>query len=511
MSARSLAVLERFPLHMAASDPEKRFELVVSSLVDSLEVLTRQVADVRRAHRLSEAPTVADLRGIAALHGLGPHIWDLLALRLAALETAAEAEPIDPDLLATLLGVTAPQLSDIGGADGDPLEAVAARPARHRPSMSLRRDVVRTAVQAHALGNATASALLTATAAYLGLEVEGIAHTDERWWHLASCRDRIRLEPRPGEVIEPLPDLVALEENPFRSADIAPGPRRHGQVFQVVRGGIDDVTVTVRVLGVGARTVRPMIVECHAGHGLVFEGSVPDGSELRLEASGHATLDGSDVTGSVWSFHGAVFGSQTAKRSSHDFVFAGGAEDADRRATFVVTAPLADALAPTSAFPHGAPIVDSLHLPRGLSSWVAFVRVAHTAGPEGPADRHKQAHFDSAVFAEADGPDGTSAGEASMRLGFDWEEREPFAVRVLLPRRLQAVDDDKGTRLREPLRRLLDRHRAAGVDVRVEYADPRWTLGSGVVREQADEAIGTVLAGTELWPDGTPQPGTGDE
>lgn len=92
-----------------------------------------------------------------------------------------------------------------------------------------------------------------------------------------------------------------------------------------------------------------------------------------------------------------------------------------------------------------------------------------------------------------------------MRLGFEWEEREPFAVRVLLPRRLQVIDDDKGTRLREPLRRLLDRHRAAGVDVRVEYADPRWTLGSGVVRNEVDEAIGTVLSGTELWPDGTPQ------
>jgi hypothetical protein len=96
-----------------------------------------------------------------------------------------------------------------------------------------------------------------------------------------------------------------------------------------------------------------------------------------------------------------------------------------------------------------------------------------------------------------------------MKLGFEWEEREPFAVRVLLPRRLQSLDDEKGTKLREPLRRLLDRHRAAGVDVRVEYADPRWMLGAGVVREETDEAIGTVLSGTELWPDGTRQPGNG--
>ena len=252
-----------------------------------------------------------------------------------------------------------------------------------------------------------------------------------------------------------------------------------------------------------------MVVECHAGNGLVLEGSVGDGSELRFESSGRTTLDGADVTGSTWSFRGAVFGSSADKVSSHDFVFAGDPKDGDRQAVFVVTTPLADALDPTAAFPHGAPTVEPIGLPRGLSKWVAFVRAAHTSGPAGPPPRTKFGRFDSAVFAEADSPAGVTVGEPSMKLGFEWEEREPFAVRVLLPRRLQVLDDEKGTKLREPLRRLLDRHRAAGVDVRVEYADPRWTLGTGVVREETDEAIGTVLSGTELWPDGTPQPGNG--
>ena len=505
MSARARVVLDRLPRHMSASDPDKRFEVVVSSLVASLETLTRQVADVRRAHRLSEAPTVGDLAGLSGLHGLGAHAWDLLELRLAALEEAAKAEPLDPEDLAPLVGVPAERLSHVGEGDEDALADVAARPARNRPSMELRRAVVRSVVAAHTVGNATPSALLTATAAYLGLDVEHITHTDDRWWHVAACRDRIRLVPKPGSVLEPAADLVALEENPFRSADISPRPTKHGQTFQVIRGGIDDVMVTVRVLGVGGRTVRPMVVECHAGHGLVFEGSVPDGSELRFESSGSTTLDGADVTGSTWSFRGAVFGSSAAKRSSHDFVFAGRPADGDRQANFVTTTPLADTLARTAALPHGSPTVEPIELPRGVSRWVAFVRAAHTSGPGDAAPRHKDAHFDAAVFVDADGPTGVTAGEASMRLGFEWEEREPFAVRVLLPRRLQVIDDDKGTRLREPLRRLLDRHRAAGVDVRVEYADPRWTLGSGVVRNEVDEAIGTVLSGTELWPDGTPQ------
>ncbi len=509
MSARALAVLDRLPLHLAAADPEKRFELVVSGITDSLEVLTRQVGDVRRAHRLSEAPTVGDVRALAALHSLSSHAWDLLMLRLDALDAAAGATPLDPRLLATLLGVTEEQLSHVGADDGEPLAVVAARPAGDRQSLALRREVVRSVIHAHTVGNATATSLLTATAAYLGLEVEHVTHTEERWWHLATCRDRIRLVPAPGGDIEPLVDLVALEENPFRNADIAPTPKKHGQTFQVVRGGIDDVTVTVRVLGVASRTVRPMVVECHAGHGVVFEGSVVEGAELRFESSGRATLDGGDVTGSTWAFRGAVFGSAAGKVSSHDFVLAGDPDDGDRQATFVRTTPLADAFGVSATFPHGAPTLEPMGLPRGLSKWVGFVRAAHTSGPTGAPPRTKLGRFDSAVFAEDDGLAGVTAGDASMRLGFEWEEREPFAVRVLLPRRLQVLDDDKGTLLREPLRRRLDRHRAAGVDVRVEYADPRWTLGAGVVRDETDEAIGTVLSGTELWPDGTPQPGNG--
>ncbi len=508
MSARARAVLDRFPLHVAASDPEKRFSQVVGGLTDALEVLTRQVGDVRRAHRLSEAPTVGDLRSLVGLHGLGDHVWDPLETRLEALAQAVEADPPDPALLARLLGVPEEVLSSLD-ADGDaPIGALAARPTRHRPSLELRRDIVRAAVGAHVVGNATAASLLHATAAYLGFEVEDLHHTEDRWWHVVTCRDRIRLVPAPGESVAPLPDLVALEENPFRPADIKPTPKKHGQVFRVIRGGIDDVVVTVHVVGVASRTVRPMVVECHAGRGLVFEGSVDQGSELRLESSGRATLDGTDVTGSVWSFHGAVFGSSSDPASSRDFVFAGDPADGDRQARFAVTAPLADAFG-SAAFPHGAPTVAALGLPRGVSAWAVFVRIAHTSGPAGGSPRTKLGRFDTQVFAEAVGPAGVTGGAPAMELGFSWEEREPFAVRVLLPRRLAGLDDERGTHLREPLRRLLGRHRAAGVDVRIEYADPRWTLGAGVVREEPDDAIGTVLSGTELWTDGTPQPEDG--
>ena len=504
MSARGLAILERFPVHVGATDPGKRLGVVAGSLGDALDVLTRQVGEVRRSHRLGEAPTRADLLGLAALHGFTAAATAPLDLRLRALAAAA-AEPADPAAVAPLVNLTTEQLADLGTE----LAAVAAQPTRQRPSLELQRGVVTGAVDAHLVGNATPTALLTAAAAYLGLTVEQVEHTADRWWHLATCRDRVRLA-APAELVPPpdltpATDVLALEENPFQAADLEPTLRRHGQRFRVLRGGLEDVDVTVRVRGVGPRTSRPMVVHVDAGAGLVYEGDVPDGEELAFTASGRVTLAGGDVTGSAWSFEGAVFASAEELLPQWDFVFADAdapGAHGDREATFVVTAPLADALDAAAPFPHGAPTVGPLRLPLGESYWVAFVRLAHHgAGPAEPAvPRTKAGRFDRSVLADAAGPP-----EPSLAVGFAWEERQPFAVRLLLPRRLQGLDDDQGTALREPLRLLLDRHRAAGVDLRVEYADPRWTLGAGVVRDGEEEALGTVLSGTELWPDGTPQ------
>lgn len=457
MSARALAVLDRFPQHVAATDPEKRFELVVGSLVDALEVLTRQAAGVRRSHRLADEPTVADLALLAGLHALRAPAFAPLVHRITV-------RPQQPTYDAAL---------------------------------ALRRTVVSGAIGAHTIGNGTPHALLAAAAAYLGFAVDAVLPTPGRWWTLAPCHD----------LIEPHHDLLALEENPFHHADLDPAPRPHGRRFRIIRGGLEDVDVSVRVLGVGARTVRPMVVDVLAGHGLAWEGTVPDGAELRFEASGAVTLDGEVVTGSAWEFHGAVFADGRA-RLQGDFVFAD-ATPRDREGHFVTTAPLTDALEDDAAFPHGAAATGPLRLRLGQTFWAAFVRIDHTSTlvPEAIAPRTKHARFDHAVLADTHGVDGPTAGAPSFRIGFAWEEREPFAVRILLPRRLMAADDEKGSKLREPLRQLLDRHRAAGVDVRVEYADPRWTVGTGVVRDLEDEAIGTVVAGTELWPDGTPQPG----
>jgi hypothetical protein len=509
MSNRAVAVLDRFPLHLAAADPGKRFGAVVTALVADLDVLTTQMQGVRAARRIDEAPTVPDLLAIVALHGFGAAALTPLAHREAALRAAAGADPVDAAAISRLTGVPADVLTPLG----DGLAPMLAAALRHRSRLEVQRGALRTVVAAQCAGNATPAALLRAAAGYLGLRFLGVRHVAGGWWHLATVVELLRLAaPQPGGPgPAPQPDVLALEENPVRRADIAPAPKRHGQRTRILRGGLEDVAVTVRVTGLADRTVRPMVVHLESGRGLVYEGNVPDGAELAFGSSGRVTLGGAEVTGSCWEFRGAVFADNANSLAGVDFSYTDSAGDvpatvagAGPAATFAVAAPVPGAFDESPPLPHGGAAVGPLQLPRGQSRWVALVREAQTGSVAGvPGTPRTQAgRFDASVFAA------TTAAEVqpAMLLGFAWEEREPFAVRILLPQRFLDADDDAGTLLRQPLTRLLDRHRAAGVAVRLEYADPRWSLGDGVVRTNLDDALGVVLAGTQLWPDGTPQP-----
>jgi hypothetical protein len=99
------------------------------------------------------------------------------------------------------------------------------------------------------------------------------------------------------------------------------------------------------------------------------------------------------------------------------------------------------------------------------------------------------------------------AGPPSLAVGFEWDEREAYAVRLWLPFAFAELDAAGEPTLREVVRLLLDRHRAAGVHVYVEHADPRWVLGTGIARDlDSDDALGLVVAGTQTWADDIDQP-----
>jgi hypothetical protein len=86
-------------------------------------------------------------------------------------------------------------------------------------------------------------------------------------------------------------------------------------------------------------------------------------------------------------------------------------------------------------------------------------------------------------------------------------EREAFAARLWLPRRLAELDIEQGATVAESVRLLLDRFRAAGVHLYVRYADERWVLGTGLLRDlDTADGLGVVIAGTALWSDEIEQP-----
>lgn len=520
---RTATVLSRFPAHLRADRPGTVLDETVGGLVTALDVQTSQVGRIRASHRLDSLDEEADLLLLAGLHGLGPETFELVRGRLAGAadlavllgDPAAPAEAVDAALatLPELFGVQA-------SAFDDPAQLAGAlhRLVAYAAVLATVRGCMTRLVRVHRDGNGTVSALLRAAAAFLALEVVEITHLDDRSWHVARCLDLLRLT-RDGDAgsatVEPDEDLLALEENPFRLQVVDPVPRRPGEVFRQLRGGFDEVQVSVRVRGIEDRTVAPQVVNTGAGKGVAYTGTVPDGQELRFESDGRITLAGANVTRRGYSFSGGVFASEDPRRG--DFVFGSTDDDqpapADRVATFVVTRPLTDAFDPGAVFPHAGGLVEALPMRVGESTWVLFVgEAAFGSAPSGfaiPADRSAFAGGDGAdpagrasVFADEAGAPLPAAAE----VGFDWQEREPYAVRLWLPQRLLGLDAAEGAApaqpvLRDRLRRLLDRHRAGGVHVYVEHADDRWTLGEGVVREPGStEPVGGLVLGTRLWP-----------
>lgn len=533
MSGRTAAVLSRFPRHLDAGGTGKVLGAVVGALGQGLDVQTAQVGDIRRAHRLPDAPTVLDVARLGGLHGLTPAAFEPLARRLTAVRRAvpevaggADPEAADEALLA-LVGVGSTAFARPEDA-GDPAPARLRLAEALAPLLLLdaaleaRRRVVSSAIARHAGGNGTPAGLLGSAAAYLGLDVRSVDHSRDRWWHLATCADLLAPAEAAAGPEGGAGDLLALEENPPRPADVDPAPRRHMERFSIVRRGLEAVAVTVTVGGLEDRTVQPMVVNLDTGSGVTFEGAVPEGGRLRFEADGRVTLDGTSVLGRAYSFRGSVFADEEAPVPTRDFLFAPDGAPApepprpvegvlaDRTAYWAITHPVPDAFATGGAFPHAGGLVEPLGLARGRARWAVFVGpgtfALRRAGDGASAvqlsaPRFRAGVFDRSVFR----PD--PAGAPSLEVGFEWEEREAFAVRLWVPMRFQRLDAEGEATIAQRLRALLDRHRAAGIRLSVEYADPRWALGVGVLRDLAStDPRGLVVAGTTTWPAGTVQP-----
>jgi hypothetical protein len=515
-AARVADVLGRFPAYLGLARPDTLATWVVTGLSGDLDVETAQLLGIRQAHRIGQAATETDLFLLASLHGLGPERAEPLRIRLEAVTALAgqlAAGTIDAataaQLVTSLLQVRAsaqPALGQLGAALA-PLLA-------YNAQVGYFRACLRTVIGLHRGGNGTVSALLGAAAAYLGLAPSPAVDSADGFQHVASCTDLLTLAaPTGGGTITSDPDVLALEENPPRPAEMAPTARASGDRFQLLRVGFGTVPVTIRVLGLGGGTVDPMVVNVDAGYGFGYLGTVPGGSELQFTSDGQVTLDGADVGPLGFSFSGAVFASGGELRPG-DFVFADSSRPpGPADASFAVTAPTTDAFDPAPAFPHPELALAPATALSGESRWAFFESVGHfgslvgnqavptSPGPTGGYLDGGPPGSRSAVFAS------TGTPPAAAQVGFQWLERELYAVRLWIPARFAALDQPGATPVSERVRQLLDRHRAAGVYVYTEYGTPEWVLGTGVL----SPATGTAdpmaqLTGTVLWPVGTPQP-----
>ena len=171
-----------------------------------------------------------------------------------------------------------------------------------------------------------------------------------------------------------------------------------------------------------------------------------------------------------------------------------------------------DALDGAFPFPHAGDPIPVTGVGIGTTRFAFFVREAHfsqfddsvnpaVAVPISP--RTHVGFLDQSVFA----PPPDSAQQPAANVALSWLEHEAYAVRLLLPRRFASFDIIGQTPITELVRRALERHRAAGVDVRVEYVDDRWILSaSEVTAGSSADPILSLRGGSVLWTPPAPTP-----
>ena len=262
--------------------------------------------------------------------------------------------------------------------------------------------------------------------------------------------------------------FIYLVENPVSDKQTLLAPRQGRSRFRVTRGGFFHGPVAARCVGSGNRCVRPRITNLATHRGFGFSGNVPDGAELVFTTEGRAFLDGAEVSEQCFVYKGALFDGAVFNDDTPPQVFAqsvpAGALHRNR--------PL-PVLTPTAPLP-------TLRLLLGSSNWQFDVE-------EGAFEA---SDFDACVFALPADEGARAALPPAAQVQLLWREHEPFTARLLLPAPLQSLEAAllQGTSLKALVRAGLERFRAAGIRLEVDWFDDTWVLGESVLRDQAAAA-----------------------
>lgn len=465
LSGRPAKILSRFPAFMRTGNPSKVLGEIAFALGNDLNEAERLMGRIQRAHRLAVADEERDVLGLATLLGLQGA--DFVILRrfwehgfiVAPEPHPADAQDREEQLYAAYL-------------------------------TELKESVQRT-VRLMREGCGTIWALLEGTAILLNADTLPLAgrmqHPDQNSVPHGGFIHRTRIKYSVMKDGKPAlqEGYLYLVENPLTGKSTEDKERRQRETFHVERRGLFNVPTAVQVTGVAGRTVLPMIIN-HTNHqGVGFLGALEDGQKLVFATDGRAYLDGVNVTGNCYAFRGALADDTPFDGVLHRHQFCEVIPPGAMDRNF----PRA-ALVPATA-------LKSPMLPLGGSDWRFSVQ-------EGAYDA---SGFDRTVFSLPDDPDELAALPASGKVQLLWRENEPFAATVLIPADLKSLEGallNTGEELLTLLRAGLEKFRAAGIRVNVDYFDDKWVLDESILKDlSADAGEGVDFEGTvfsELQP-----------
>ena len=475
-SGRGRQILARFPDFMRAEGRGKALGSIAHTLGRDLDEADRLAAEIRDAHALSAAKEDRDVLKLAAALGLQRADFLILA-KLKEKSFFATDDTPGADDFDRAAGAYRQYLIDLKQAvgrmarialrgsgtiaalleaamvlvNGDPREPVAGDSLRLGSGQAEREDPEQNPTYPENLLTHPDRSLPR------GGFIHGLPITFSS------------IEESDGDLDRVIKDgFVYLLENPIVDKASEHKARTGRDRFRVKRGGFFAGPVAARITGSANRTVHPRIVNLRTHRGFGFNGTVPDGGELVFATDGTAYLDGAEVTDRCYVYKGALFGVSPF-------------DDSDKPDVFPVSVP-ERALERNFPRPATAPVtpLPTLRLLLGETDWQFDVE-------EGAFDA---SHFDGCVFALPADPVARAVLPPSAKVQLLWREHDPFAVRVLIPSGLQTLESLllDGANLRTLVRAGLERFRAAGIRVEVDWFDDTWILDESVIRDHAAEA-----------------------
>ena len=450
---RDVKLINYFPDFMRIAEPGKTLAFICQQLGNSLDENERLAREILRAHRIRQAPQEIDLLRLAALFGLQPA--DYALARKFYIEG--------------VFGVR----DDVG----------------YQEYINVLRNLIERTIKVFGDGCGTLWALLEGTSILLGAETlydeQGkpiVEHPDAGIVIDGENRGgfihRLAVQYRTVEedAIVSKQGYIYLVENPLADKSTEDVARRQAERFKVIKGGFFDSEAAVKITGVKQRTVFPQIINITTRQGIGFRGSLNENDVLLFSRDGKVFLNGADVTDRCYYFSGALFDEDVFAPGdpSHSFVLVEPPGSLQRNYPRPVITPLTELTMPD--------------LPLGESQWRFSVR-------EGAFDGDG---FGECVFALPKLPVKLQALPASGKVQLQWQEHEPFAVSVLIPDALQSLDEAlEDVDLLAWIRAGLERFRAAGIRLNVEYYSEQWVLDHSILRDAS------ALTGSGVFYDGT--------